>query len=246
MKVAAVAACLTAGVSANAQTTFILWPGDYRIGLNAGVDHSLQGFEVKTPTGFTLEKNTPALVQPKFGLYYGMENDLSGAFAFGFEATADLQMLSSSATIKNPAGSTFDYSFSATGISIYEGIYLAYYLTDELALTGGVGLDENLWLNGKYEVAPTAGAPGCQFGDGMMMGMGVGIGVQAGITYYLNESFYVKGNMSFASAPFYGSGTIGDIIDDNLGDVWGSSSDLTVNPGESPRLGLSATIGLRW
>ena len=246
VKAAVVVAFLMAGVTANAQRTVYLWPGDFRVGLNVCVDHALQGFDVKAPTGYTVEKNMPALAQPGVGLYYGMEKDVSGNFAFGFESTASLQLLSSSATIKNVAGNSFDYSFSATGINVYEGIYLSYFLTDELALNGGVGLDESLWFNGKAEASPADGAPGCQFGDGMMVGMGVALGAQAGITYYFNDSFFVKANLNFATSPFYGSGTISDMMGDDWSDVWGNNSNLTVNPGESIRLGLSTTIGVKW
>lgn len=242
---AALALCLMAGNGAKAQT-IILWPGDFRLGLHAGAEHALQGFDIKAPSGFTVEKNTPALAQPKVGIYYGMEQELSGNFAFGFDVTFDLQMLSSSATIKNSANQSFDYTFNATGVNIYEGIYLAYFLTDELELTGGVGIDESMWFNGKSTASPAEGAPACQFGDGMMLGMNFGIGANAGVTYYLNESFYIKGNLHFASAPFYGSGTISDMMGDDWGDVWGNSSSLTVTPGESARLGLTATIGFKW
>ena len=239
------AAIMTASGSAKAQTLY-LWSGDYRIGLHAGADHALQGFNLKAPTGFTVEKNTPALAQPKGGLYFGMEKDLSGYFAFGFETTIDIQMLSASATIKNAANKSFDYSFTAKGADIYEGIYLAYYLTDELALGGGVGIAENVWWGAKGEASPAEGAPNCQFGDGMVMGVNMGIGANVGVTYYLNESFYVKGNLHYSSAPFYGSSTMSDMMGDDWSSVWGDASSLTVTPNTGARLGLSATIGLKW
>ncbi len=242
---AALAALLAVGGSVNAQTIYF-WSGDYRVGLHLGADHSLQAFNVKAPMGFTVENVTPALAQPKFGIYYGMEKDLSGYFAFGFEASADLHMLSSLAMVKNTAGTSFDYSFSTTGFSIYEGVYLAYFLTDEFELTGGVGIDEGAWFNGKSKVDPAAGAPGVQFGDGMMMGINIGVGANVGVTYYLSESFYVKGNLHFASAPLYGSSTISSMMGDDWSDVWSDGSSLIVNPDGSIRLGLMATIGLKW
>ena len=67
---------------------------------------------------------------------------------------------------------------------------------------------------------------------------GTGTYLNVGVTYYLSESFYVKGNLHFASAPLYGSSTISSMMGDDWSDVWSDGSSLIVNPDGSIRLGL--------
>ena len=238
---------LSGAVTAAQAQTFILWTGDFRLGLTAGLGHHFEPFAVKVPAGYILDGDaTTALLTPSIGLYSGMEKDLSRNLSFGFDAHVDYSRPATSFTLKNSGGTSFDYSFSASRIGVEEGLYFAYHLTDNLQGTLGAGIYGSILFGVTATDEPGGSAPSASTDDdsgfGVSMGFGLGAVVSAGVTYYFNDVFFVKGNIDMQTAPFFSSYD----LDEEFGSGYGSSSNVRASVNSGVQLALTATIGFKW
>lgn len=229
----------------NAQT-FMLWKGDFRMGLSAGVSHNFKAFDLTVPTGYTLDGDaTTAVVTPSIGLYSGMEKKLNRNLSFGFDATAVYSRPTTYATLKNTSGNTYDYTFSVNNIMVNEQVYFAFALDrkTQAQFNIGAGFFERIMIGGTATSESGASAPACAFGDGSSFGFNFGADVSTGITYYLSDVFFVKGSV-YALIPIISSSKL---LDD-WNDGWGGSSSntLTASANSGFELGLSACIGFKW
>lgn len=224
---------------------FMFWDGDARLGITAGLGHNFTPFPLQVPTGYTLDgKATTPLITPSIGLYSGMEKEISRDLSFGFDGKLFHNKLITKATLKDAAGTAYDYKFSSHNIGITENIYLAYEIMDETQVNIGIGLFERFMIGGKAESQSTAAtAPDCGFGEMSPFAFDFGLDISAGLTYYLGDAFFVKGSID-ALIPFYSSSKFFDDFDD----VWGYStnSSLIASLDNGFDLGLNVAIGFKW
>lgn len=239
---------LLAGTTAQSQF-FYIWKGDFRLGLTAGVNHHFRAFDVKVPHPLSItDEASPNFLQPEIGLYYGMEKEISRDWHFGFDTRLNLHKNASSFTVKDLASSSsYDFSVKNTAVKAFEGIYFAYWLSREMQFTFGGGLAIDAYFGGSAEATPAAGAPECQFGDSDFFNFGFGFGaaIEAGVTYYLNDTFFLKGDLVFRTAPFLSTAKMNEDFwgDDN---PWRDDSRIQVSDPGSASLALMATIGFKW
>ena len=122
----------------------------------------------------------------------------------------------------------------------------AYSLSREMQFTFGAGLTIDAYFGGSATAEPAEGAPECQFGDmdAFNFGFGFAGAFTAGVTYYLNDTFFIKGDLAFRTAPFFSTAKMDE-------DFWGSSNPwrdgdkVQVSAPGSANLALLATIGFK-
>lgn len=239
---------LLAGTTSQAQF-FFLWKGDFRLGLTAGLNHHFSAFDVAAPPTLGIIKDpSPALLQPEVGLFFGMEKEINRSWAFGFDTRLNLHKNASSVTVRQLAtAKDYELDLSNTALKATEGIYFAYSLSREMQFTFGAGLTIDAYFGGSATAEPAEGAPECQFGDmdAFNFGFGFAGAFTAGVTYYLNDTFFIKGDLAFRTAPFFSTAKMDE-------DFWGSSNPwrdgdkVQVSAPGSANLALLATIGFKW
>lgn len=236
----------------------VFWDGDMRLGFSAGASVSLlskpniicESDWYQSTTTSVVEgsyRHTP--VCPAFKLFYGMEKELSGNFSFGFQGWIGLVKNSWEVGIlHNDSKNVTTYTVASNTVDVNEGIYLAYYLTDDFSLSLGAGLSEYIDFGSKGS-SVTCDPAGNQLssadnviGATAPFDLGFGFMLSLGATYNLSESFYVGANAIYQKS-IIGSGTMADgdtFFMNKLGnDAYYSNPPLN-------SLQLLATIGFRW
>ena len=234
----------------------VFWDGDMRFGLSAGVS-----LPFSTQPTFICEDswgvNTSvvddsyhhAAISPSFKLFYGMEKELSGDFAFGFQGWLGMVKNSWEVGIRdNSSKNVTTYSVKSSTVDVNEGIYLAYYLTDDFSLSLGGGLSEYIDFKGKAS-SITCDATGKELSSSenassasSPFDLGLGFMLSLGATYNLSESFYV-GATAIYQKSIFGSSTFNfddTFFMDKLGnDAYYSNAPINA-------VQVLATIGFRW
>lgn len=252
------AVLLTAMSIGKVSAQFLMfWDGDKRFGVSAGISmpiESMPTFVCKSNWGSPALKMVDgslhhSMVVPSFKLYTGMEKDLDGNFAFGFQGWIGLTKNKWNVDFENPdTKDVTTFTVASSTLDVNEGVYLAYYVTDGLSVTFGAGISEYMDFRGSTS-SVTRNAAGIQTGSvdniestGSPFDMGMGYMLNAGATYNLTDAFYVGGNLLYQKS-FFGSGTFSEgetFFMNSLGQgVYYSSSPLN-------SIQLLATIGLRW
>lgn len=253
--VAALLISLTVG-KASAQF-FMFWDGDMRFGLSAGLSMpmaSMPTFKCSAGWGEATMKMVDGSyhhngLAPSFKLYSGMEKELSGDIAFGFQAWIGLSKNKWNVDFENQ--STKDvttFKVNSSVLDVCEGLYLAYYLTDELSITAGAGISEYMNFHGNAS-SITCNSSGTQIASvdkiessNAPFSLGVGYMVNLGTTYNLSDAFFVGANLMYQSS-FFSTSSF-DENDTFFMNSLGQGvyySDAPVNS-----LQLVATIGFRW
>lgn len=234
----------TASVQKAEAQFYTLWDGDLRLGLSAGLGHNFSPCQLQVPTGYTLDEATTPAITPSFGLYSGREQEINRNFSFGFDGRLFYNKLLTNATLKDAAGTAYGYKFSAHNIGITENIYLAYEIMDETQANLGIGIFERFMIGSKAEsLSVAATAPECGFGDMSTFAFDFGLDISAGLTYYLGDSFFVKGSVD-ALIPLYSSTKFFDDTDDGWG--YSSNSSLIASLDGGFNLGFNVVIGFKW
>lgn len=228
---------------ANAQF-FLFWNGDYRLGFTAGVGHNFTAFDVSAPNGYSLSGDvSQSIVTPSVGLYWGMEKELSRSTCFGFDGSIVYNYHSSSFMLKDMMGNRYDYSFCSHGITGKEGLYFAFDINRETQFNIGAGFYERIMLGCKATETPSSSsAPQCTEGLWAKPGFSVGALVSTGLTYYINDIVFVKGNVE-ALIPIFSSSSM---TKDWSSNISSGSGELDVTPNTGFELAISGCIGFRW
>lgn len=252
-KILFVAALLISLTVGKASAQFLMfWDGDMRFGLSAGLSlpmASMPSFECSETMKMVDGSYHHNWLAPSFKLYSGMEKELSGDIAFGFQAWLGLTKNKWNVDFENQ--STKDvttFKVNSSVLDVCEGIYLAYYLTDELSITAGAGIAEYINFHGNAS-SITCNSSGTQIASvdkiessSSPFSLGVGYMVNLGTTYNLSDVFFVGANLMYQSS-FFSLGSLGenDVFFMNSLGQGVYYSDAPVNS-----LQLFATIGFRW
>lgn len=236
----------------------VFWDGDMRFGISAGISTSLSSQPnivcgsdwYDNPATSVVEGSYHhTLICPAFKIFYGMEKELSGSFAFGFQGWLGLVKNSWEVGIlDNSSKNVTTYSVASNTVDVNEGIYLSYYLNDDFSLSLGAGLSEYIDFGSKGS-SVTCNAAGTQIAaldnavnNTSPFDLGFGFMLSLGATYNLSESFYIGGTALYQKSIF-GSSTFNDgdtFFMNRLGnDAYYSNPPLNA-------LQLLATIGFRW
>lgn len=177
-------------------------------------------------------------VSPVFGIYYGMERELKGRLDFGFAFEGTFSREKASVTYIDTTSLTA-LSQKSNVVEISEEIFLAYYLTEKLPVTAGIGLAESLVFgrSHKKDILDLDGNTISEGNYSMEQGFGIGaaISLQAsvGVSYYFTNTFFIglRLKMRYPFLDFFSSGKDGP-------DAYLTKMPVTLTP--------IATIGFRW
>lgn len=234
----------------------VFWDGDMRFGLSAGVSipfatqpQIICGDGWTTSTSVVDNSYHHATINPSFKLFYGMEKELGGDFAFGFQGWLGLVKNRWEVGIRNNGSKNVTtYNIKSSTVDVNEGIYLAYYLTDDFSLSLGGGLSEYIDFKGKAS-SVTCNAAGNELSSSdnassasSPFDLGFGFMLSLGATYNLSESFYV-GATAIYQKSIFGSSTF-NFDDTFFMDKLGNDAYYSNAPVNAVQ--VLATIGFRW
>lgn len=191
-----------------AQAQFLGWRGDWRIGLVSNVTYQLS--TPKANLGDYLSKQS---VQTGLGygggLYLGMQKDMGNSdWAWGLDGTVTFMPANWNASFKSNHFPFETYTYIMDQFQ-FNGIFqahAAYFLGHSLQAQGGIGPFAQLIVqqNCLIEVTNTNGLITTTLSDNVKNSMAGSIGAAAslGLTYYILNHFFVKGDGYFF-LPFY-------------------------------------------
>ena len=211
--------------------TIFIWDGDRRFGISGGLAIPMAKTPIfKTDNSITFdEKSFSRYMAPSFGLFGGMEKDVSGNFRFGFQgwiAYSPNKWKADFLQTTNSGINTISYDYTSKRVNITEDVYVAKANCKTINAQGVV-----YETNDNYFHA--SGAP---------FSIYLGADATAGVTYYLGEAFYVSFHAGYTYVAFdFSSVNASDsFFMDNLGNGIKMSETIP-----SLVTGL-VTIGFKW
>ena len=180
-----------------ARGQYFVWDGEYMMGISAG---AVVPFSVPRPTLDASDNVKPESmkrsVSPVFAFYYGMERALRGRFDFGFSFDVSFSRERASLTYVDSTGLDA-MSQKSNVIELSEEVFLAYYITEKMHISAGIGLAESLTFgrSRKHDLMDFDGSMRSegQYASGGEYGMGGALSLQAsvGVSYYFTNAFFV-------------------------------------------------------
>ena len=235
--------------------TIFVWDGDQRFGISGGLAIPMAKTPIfKTDNSITFdEKSFSRYMAPSFGLFGGMEKDVSGNFRFGFQgwiAYSPNKWKADFLQTTNSGINTISYDYTSKRVNITEDVYVAYYiLPEKLSVSLGVGIAEGVTFGSKAN-CKTINAQGVVYetndnyfhASGAPFSIYLGADATAGVTYYPGEAFYVSFHAGYTYVAFdFSSVNASDsFFMDNLGNGIKMSETIP-----SLVTGL-VTVGFKW
>ncbi len=227
-----------------------LWLGDFRIGISGGVDYVLNAphYNLGAQMSLTQSVRKPT---PNVGLYFGMQKDLIQRLAWGIDQTLSVGKGGwNSIFLNTKYNLLMNYDIEQTMINERLGLHVAYFTGLHTQLQAGAGLYFDLYMCDKVDLTVTNASSAAHnpYGranipNALAMSYNAGIEFSLGATYYIGNSWFVKGDVHYMM-PVFNSGEYfvpGFDYDNELNDMVTSLDDKKMG-----QLAAILVIGFLW
>ncbi len=211
-----------------------LWGGDFRIGISGGVNKVLKAPHYNLGAQMSLATSERKYT-PNIGLYFGLQKDLVKRLAWGIDQTLSVGKGGWQSTFLNTKYSLLmNYDIQQTMINERLGLHVAYFTGLHTQVQAGVGLYFDMYMCDHVNLTVTNATSAAHnpYGrvdniNALAMSYNAGMEFSLGATYYIGNSWFVKGDVHYM-LPVFNSGEYfvpGFDYDNEINDMFTSLDD---------------------